>query len=262
MDLVLSGGVNARRLVIILATLFLSACGFDYDEKVAEISGDNTAFSQGVNPFNAQDASDPLPPEEEPEPDPLVPPPADDPAGVPNSPPFISGAPASEVLVGDDYRFQVEAMDPDGDTLIFSISNRPVWASFDAVTGELSGTPGPEHVGMTENIVILASDQTDSSELPAFAINVVQAATGSVTLNWLAPEENTDGSPIIDLAGYRIYFGQDPDRLDEVIAVDNPGVTTYMIENLTPATYYFSMTAINAEGLESEPSGTASTNVS
>jgi hypothetical protein len=58
-----------------------------------------------------------------------------------NSAPTISGTPPSSVLEGVQYRFRPSASDPDGDTLSFSISNRPAWAAFDSATGELSGTP-------------------------------------------------------------------------------------------------------------------------
>jgi hypothetical protein len=38
----------------------------------------------------------------------------------------------------------------------------------------------------------------------------------------------------------------------------NPGITTYVVESLTPNTYYFTVTALNSTGAESVFSNTAS----
>jgi len=76
-------------------------------------------------------------------------------------------------------------------------------------------------------------------------------SVGAATLEWLAPDTATDGSTLTNLAGYRIYYGTDVKRMTNRIEVKNPGVLTYMIEGLTPATYYFAVTAINAHGQES-----------
>lgn len=90
-----------------------------------------------------------------------------------NDAPQISGAPATTVLQDQVYSFTPTASDPDGDTLIFSIENKPVWANFDTATGQLSGTPLKTHVGTTTGIVISVSDGEYSAALPAFAVEVI-----------------------------------------------------------------------------------------
>jgi hypothetical protein len=47
-----------------------------------------------------------------------------------NNPPQISGNPATEIAVGSSYGFTPAASDPEGNNLVFSISNKPAWASF------------------------------------------------------------------------------------------------------------------------------------
>ncbi|MCL4792305.1 MAG: hypothetical protein KJ040_09675, partial [Gammaproteobacteria bacterium] len=94
---------------------------------------------------------------------------------VPNSAPQISGVPATTAQVGAAYVFHPGASDADGDTLSFQISNRPSWASFDPVSGSLTGTPATSNIGTSSNIVISVSDGTASVSLPAFSIQV-QAA--------------------------------------------------------------------------------------
>jgi hypothetical protein len=86
--------------------------------------------------------------------------------------------------------------------------------------------------------------------------------TGVAMLNWLPPTDNTDGSTLTDLAGYNIYYGTSPGSLTNVISNVDIGLSTYVIENLqTDTTYYFSMTAINTNGVESDLSNVISKNI-
>ncbi len=174
-----------------------------------------------------------------------------------NSPPTISGTPTGTVLESNFYDFAPDASDPDGDSLAFSIINKPGWADFDPTTGALYGTPTAADVGQYSSIKIAVSDGTATAELPAFAIEVTSTGLAAVTLNWQAPTENTDGTPLTDLAGYRIYYGVDSANLGNVIEVSNPSVTTYVVEGLTPAVWYFASTALNSRGMESDLSGQA-----
>ena len=79
------------------------------------------------------------------------------------------------------------------------------------------------------------------------------AAYGVATLSWQPPTENTDGSVLTNLAGYKIYYGTEAGNYTEIITIDNPGIAEYIVDNLPPGnTYYFVITAFNAEGIESE----------
>ncbi|WP_232522436.1 beta strand repeat-containing protein [Marinimicrobium alkaliphilum] len=89
-----------------------------------------------------------------------------------NTPPSIGGDPADSVDTHQSYRFEPSATDPNGGTLMFSISNTPPWAEFDSTTGALSGTP--TDVGSFSNIVITVTDGLDSATLAPFAIEVQQ----------------------------------------------------------------------------------------
>jgi hypothetical protein len=57
------------------------------------------------------------------------------PASTQNSAPVIAGSPAASVRAGSAFAFTPTASDADGDTLTFSISGAPAWASFNAQTG-------------------------------------------------------------------------------------------------------------------------------
>jgi hypothetical protein len=145
---------------------------------------------------------------------------------------------------------------PDGDSLTFKISNKPAWASFDSKSGRLYGTPGAGDVGTYPNIRISVTDGQASAQLSGFTLTVEQIANGSATLSWTPPTENTDGSTLTNLVGYKIYYGRSSDSLSQVITIDHAGITTYVIENLSPAVYYFAMTSLNSQGTESERSAT------
>ena len=87
------------------------------------------------------------------------------------------------------------------------------------------------------------------------------SAAGSVTLSWTAPTENEDGSPLEDLAGYRIYWGTTPGEYPNSLTIDNPGITTTVIDSLVPGTYEFVATSFNAAGVESVYSNTSTKTV-
>jgi DNA-binding protein len=91
-----------------------------------------------------------------------------------NTTPVISGTASTSVNEDSLYSFTPTATDADsGTSLTFSISNKPVWATFNATTGTLTGTPTNADVGTASGIVISVSDGTVSASLPAFAITVV-----------------------------------------------------------------------------------------
>ena len=125
------------------------------------------------------------------------------------------------------------------------------------MSGELSGTPGAGDVGSYTNVVISVSDGLASASLAAFSIDVVATATGSATLSWTAPTLNEDGTPLTDLAGFRIYWGNAPGVYSDSITINNPGITTYVLQGLAAGTYYFVCTAFDAANTESDLSNTA-----
>ncbi len=168
-----------------------------------------------------------------------------------NTPPTISGNPPAAVQVGEAYSFTPQASDADGDALTFSIENMPSWGSFDTRTGRLSGTPTLADIGPHNNVRITVSDNEASATMPGFAIDVTQVGTFSTTLSWTPPSLNEDGSTATDLAGYKIYYGQSSRSYSNEIRIDNPSVTTYVVENLSAGTYYFAATAFNSANEES-----------
>ncbi len=178
-----------------------------------------------------------------------------------NSSPTIWGNPPTVVTAERWYEFTPQANDPDGDSLSFSITNKPDWAWFDQQTGRFRGTPGAGDVATYDNIVISVSDGQASASLSSFSITIEAISTGSATLSWTPPTENTDGTALTDLAGYRIYWGTTVGSYPNSLTIDNPGITTYVVENLAPGSYAFVATSINADGVESGYSAPATRSV-
>ena len=77
------------------------------------------------------------------------------------------------------------------------------------------------------------------------------SAGGAATISWEAPTTNTDGTPLTDLAGYRIYYGSSPDKLGHSVQIKTIGLQTYVIDDLQSGTWYFAVMAVASDGSES-----------
>jgi hypothetical protein len=151
-----------------------------------------------------------------------------------NRAPIISGTPDTSASVGQFYSFQPTASDADGDTLAFTIQNKPSWATFSATTGRLSGTPGS--TGTFGNIVIRVTDGSLADSLPAFAIAVTSSSTNN------AP--TISGSPATSVTAGQAYSFQPS-------ATDADGdVLTFSIQN-RPSWATFSPTTGRLSGTPS-----------
>lgn len=87
--------------------------------------------------------------------------------------------------------------------------------------------------------------------------SVNPTAGNAVALSWNAPTTNVDGSGLMDLAGYRIYYGTALGEYPHMVEVGDSAETRRVVANLPPATYYFVVTAYDAEGSESRHSNVA-----
>ncbi|MEO8017509.1 MAG: putative Ig domain-containing protein [Pseudomonadota bacterium] len=173
------------------------------------------------------------------------------PASV-NRAPTISAAATELARVGVTYDYQPTAADADGDALRFSATNLPPWASMDPTNGHISGTPGESDLGVYESITIKVADSARETESSPFSITVVgeDAGNGIASLQWEKPPSKVDGSPLDDLAGYRILYGRNTNDLDRSVLIDDPATTSYEFSALDSGTWYFAVVAVNAGGLE------------
>lgn len=184
-----------------------------------------------------------------------------------NSAPTISATPATQASVGTAYTLAPQASDADGDTLAFSIQNKPTWAEFSTSTGQLTGTPTTQST--TSNIVISVSDGKTSAALPAFSITVGTTVASSsptpaaspptpvpsgsnVALAWDVPTHTVEGETLQNLSGYRIHYGTSENAMVNAIEVQSAGQNSFTVQNLPAGTYYFAVRAITSTGDESK----------
>jgi hypothetical protein len=172
----------------------------------------------------------------------------------------ISGTPAQQAAVESKYSFAPTVQANDGSTLTFGIANKPSWAIFDPTTGALSGTPAVANIGETAQIVITVSDGTNTVSLAQFKIDVTASEAGTAALSWSAPVLNSSGTNV-ELAGYQIYYGNEPTNMTHVITVSSTASTEYTVSQLTAGTWYFAITAFDSAHVESSLSAIVSVSI-
>jgi large repetitive protein len=135
-----------------------------------------------------------------------------------NDAPVISGTPATQVNEDSPYSFVPTVTDVDsGDSTTFSIANKPSWATFNTSTGELTGTPDNDDVGITNNITITVADSANATaSLAAFSLTVSNVNDAPVI----------SGTPVTKVKEDSIYS-----FAPTVTDVDSGDSTTFSIAN-------------------------------
>jgi hypothetical protein len=171
----------------------------------------------------------------------------------------IAGNPVQFVEIGSNYQFRPSVSNASA-AAVFSIENKPSWATFDPATGTLSGAPVAANAGSSANILITVSDGGMTSALPPFEIDVVQSATsGTASLSWLSPAVNSSG--LLEVEGYHIYFGSSATNLTHVVSVESPSATSFVISSLPPGNWFFGIAAYNDQKIESSLSPIVSVSI-
>ncbi len=117
-----------------------------------------------------------------------------------------------------------------------------------------SSTTSVATIGTSGSAAAIAVGSTTIAALSTLSGNIssstmLTVTTGSATLAWNAPTTNTDGTPLTDLAGYKIYYGTSSGNYTSSVNIGN--VTSYTITNLSSGTYFFAMTTYDTSGIES-----------
>ncbi len=72
----------------------------------------------------------------------------------------------------------------------------------------------------------------------------------SLMLSWSAPTTNENGSDLEDLAGFRLYYGNNSGQYSNVVDVGN--FTIVELSEMSTGTWYMTVTAYDYYGNESE----------
>jgi hypothetical protein len=174
----------------------------------------------------------------------------------------ISGSPSTSADAGKFYSFTPTVVAPSGAALSYSVTNKPSWGTFNSATGTLSGTPTSAQTDA--NITVKVSEGGQSAALSPFSIVVAAAAapsSGSVTLSWSQPTQNTNGTALTNLAGYLIRYGTSSTALGWQISVGSPTSNSVEIGNLSAGTWYFEVAAVNTLQTDSQFSAAVSKSI-
>ncbi|MCK5294431.1 MAG: cadherin-like domain-containing protein, partial [Arcobacteraceae bacterium] len=145
--------------------------------------------------------------------------------------PTISGTPNTIVIENTNYTFTPSVSYIDNNTLIYSISNKPSWATFNTTTGSLTGVPSFNESGDYQNIIISVSDGVFTTDLSSFNIIVSNSnRVPTATFTSFSTNENTVYNGTLT--------GTDPDGDNlTFIKVDNPSYGTVTINTNGSFTY-------------------------
>lgn len=139
-----------------------------------------------------------------------------------------------------------------GSAEIVSVSWTTDKGSEGTATGSEAWETSPIPLQVGENsITVVAKDKTGATATDTVVVIRESGTTGSVTLSWTAPTEREDGTPLLDLTGYRIHYGRMSETYDYKIEIDNPGIVSYVVDNLDPGKWYFVAQTYDSAGLES-----------
>ena len=167
-------------------------------------------------------------------------------------PPFVSGfvIRLSEWngTLGAYYRVdEFRVNDPHQRTYVVDIPRPGRWAITMTAISSYTGDEGP---GSGYVQVDIAGEEKPVA--PAL-MELLDPAPSSpaVVLDWMPPVDNENATPLLDLTGYTIYFGQLSGIYTDFQRLDNPGLTTYVLDLPSEGTWYIAMTAVNARDMES-----------
>lgn len=82
----------------------------------------------------------------------------------------------------------------------------------------------------------------------------IPSGESSFNVRWTTPTQNTDGTDIDNLIGFNIYYGTEPGIYQWTVSIDDPTIIFYTVTGLEAGNYYVVMTAVNSDGIESDPS--------
>jgi RHS repeat-associated protein len=97
-------------------------------------------------------------------------------AGLPNRPPVISSQPSLFASVGQLYSTTLQATDPEGTTVTYSLRRGPVGMTVDSATGQVNWTPTAGQAGRAI-VTLVATDEQGGASVQSFEIDVLGVNT-------------------------------------------------------------------------------------
>jgi hypothetical protein len=119
------------------------------------------------------------------------------------------------------------------------------WTSTEVTSCAASGAwSGTKATSGTQVLSALTATST-------YTLTCTAPGDTQTVLSWTAPVQNTDGTALTDLAGFRVYRGASADALAQLQQVTGAASLTYTATGLPVGTNYFAVTAYSTAGVES-----------
>ena len=137
------------------------------------------------------------------------------------------------------------AGDPDGQIA------RYAWEFGDGASQETT-SPGARHTYTDAGnftVRLTVRDNDGALATTSRVVSIVEPVGRLANVSWTAPATNVDGSPLTDLASYRVRYGISPEQYTNVVSVDAPLTSTQL--TVTGGALYVVVSAVNAAGVES-----------
>ena len=132
-------------------------------------------------------------------------------------------------------------------TLTWSSTNSDTCSASGGWTGDKT-TNGNQVVGplSVNTTYTLTCSGAGGNAVAMITVNV----SGTLSLSWVAPTENVDGSALTDLSGYKIYYGDSTGNYSSSTDVNDANATSISF-TLVSGSYFVAMTALDVDGNES-----------
>ncbi|MGF1498799.1 MAG: tandem-95 repeat protein [Elainellaceae cyanobacterium] len=177
----------------------------------------------------------------------------------PNLSPFFASAPVRTALAGDVYQYRPIAIDPEGESLTYSLSQQPDGMVIDADMGNITWQPGANDVG-DYNVVVAVEDSAGNISRQTYELTVLDQAFEDAiapilelgfSSNLLDPGESATlqirATDNIDLASLSLELEGNPLTLVPD-TITNGQLYTTTIQLDTPGVYTVVGTAADSAG--------------
>jgi len=156
-----------------------------------------------------------------------------------NNAPLIISDPTTQGYAGSAYSYSVRALDPDSDSLRYSLVSAPARVVVDENTGVL--TWNAPVVG-SHNVAIRTQDNRGGADTQSFELNVTQGVAPGEIRGTIWSDSDSDGVKDLaetGLSGVQVYLDRNQNGLldsgEPTESTDEQG--NYKFTNLTPGVY-------------------------
>jgi RHS repeat-associated protein len=168
-----------------------------------------------------------------------------------NQPPSIVSTPPLQARAGEPYAYDVDARDPDGDTLVYSLPLAPPGMTIDPASGLVAWTPELDQVGPFD-VSTRATDPDGLFDDQGFVVDVAAAANQTPLVQALLAESARPAQR------FAVFFGEDPNRTRDPDVLEDEPVRPFSLPNTTAARERFLRelaSDVHVESFEDLPGG-------